>query len=87
MIDMKQRVVADRIARLSEEAAAVRIGRALDRVGASGTPWNTGAATIRPQPFNSRSPLRARVGSWLVSVGHSIAGPSSPARSGRSRGS
>ncbi len=84
---MQQRVVADRIARLSEEAAAIRIGRAVDGVDEADRRQHAARATeMRPLPLAGRSPLRARVGSWLVSVGLFVAGPPSPARSGRSRG-
>jgi len=58
MIDLQQFLVADHIAQLDDEAAALRAERRRQRGAGSGA----GAAR------------RVRIGRWLVGVGRAIAG-------------
>src|SRR3954464_12276693 len=72
MIDLQQALVADHIADLEREGAALRAERA-ERGHRAET--RDHAAAPRELPHASR---RVRLGRWLVAFGESISGPSAP---------
>src|SRR5690242_1395497 len=74
MIDLQKALVADHIARLEHEAAALRAERARDRAA---LPPRVTTELVRPV-VTAGSP-RLRLGRWLVSVGTAIAGTTQPA--------
>lgn len=74
MIDLQRALVANHIADLERERAALRAERARDHV--------RGHLAAGTEPIDepidhvpARLPRRARIGSWLVSIGQTIAGP------------
>src|SRR3954470_19836967 len=69
MIDLQQALVADHIADLEREGAALRAERA-ERAEA-----RVHAPAPRELPHASR---RVRLGRWLVAIGESISGSSAP---------
>ena len=71
MIDLQRAIVADHIADLEREGAALRAERDRDHRAHDGL-----AASAQPA---HRPPRRVRIGRWLVAVGQAIAGPSAPA--------
>ena len=75
MIDLKQAHVADHIARLEREGAALRAERANTRAALA-----IARAMVEPVrlPVVRRGSPRVRVGRWLVTVGASIAGTAEP---------
>ena len=76
MIELQQALVADHIAGLEHEAAALRAERQRDHDDAA----RPGPADTEPVPLAvvaSRSP-RLRLGRWLVAVGTLIAGTTEP---------
>lgn len=84
MIDLQQAFVADHIASLERDGAALRAERERDHVrahAAAGTDV-TDEPIDHPTALESR---RARVGRWLVGLGEAIAGPSDPCRDDNDR--
>ena len=75
MIDIKQALVADRIAGLERDGAALRAERSNARAA-----LGVGRAMIEPVrlPVVRRGSPRVRLGRWLVTIGISIAGPTAP---------
>lgn len=70
MIEIQQAAVADHIADLAREGAALRAERSRDHVRElAGAPDE---ALSHPADL---PPRRVRVGRWLVAVGEAIAGP------------
>lgn len=84
MIDLQKALVAEHIANLERERAALRAERERDHLRAHL------AAGTEPvdDPIDHVAdalPLRARLGRWLVAVGQAIAGPAA-GQTGRARG-
>jgi len=72
--NVQEAMVADHIAALQREGAALRAERARDRLR-KGAAVNE--ATAHPADLPSR---RVRIGRWLVAIGEAIAGSKRPAR-------
>ena len=75
MIDLKQAHVADHIARLEFEGAALRAERANARAALAIARAMTEPVRL---PVVRRGSPRVRLGRWLVTIGVSIAGPTAP---------
>lgn len=73
MIDLQRAAVADHIADLAREAAALRAERSRDHLREHAAAPDE--AHGHPADF---PPRRVRLGLWLVAVGEAIAGPSRP---------
>jgi hypothetical protein len=71
IIEIQQAAVADHIADLAREAAALRAERARDDVRVHSAVRDE----MSGEPVEL-APRRVRLGRWLVSVGEAIAGPS-----------
>lgn len=83
MIDLQKALVADHIATLERERAALRAERLRDHV--------RGHLAAGTEPIDDpidhvadALPRRARLGRWLVAVGQAVAGPAAVER-GRAR--
>lgn len=76
MIDLQQALVADHIAGLEREGAALRAerARAEDRALVVATP----ATEPVPLPVVRAGSPRVRIGRWLVGLGTAIAGTAEP---------
>ena len=74
MIDLQKALVADRIAGLQHEAAALRAERTRNR---SAAPAPVSTVPV-PLPVVTSGSPRVRLGRWLVAIGTSIAGASQP---------
>ena len=76
MIDLQQALVADHIAGLEREGAALRAERARADDHARGVePAETQPV---PLPVVTTGSPRVRIGRWLVGIGTAIAGPARP---------
>jgi hypothetical protein len=76
MIDLQRALVADHIAGLQREGAALRAERARDGRAATSA---LGSMTVPVRLPVSRPSRRVRLGRWLVGVGAAIAGPTETA--------
>jgi hypothetical protein len=74
MIELQQALVADHIAGLEHEAAALRAERARDR-SAAPAPVATEPVGL---PMVTAGNPRVRLGRWLVAIGTAIAGTAEP---------
>jgi hypothetical protein len=74
MIELQQAAVADHIASLAQEAAALRAERARDHLREHAAAPDE--ALNHPADLPTR---RVRLGRWLVGLGRSIAGPAEAA--------
>ena len=74
MIELQQALVADHIAGLEHEAAALRAERARDRAS---VPAPVTTEPVRLPVVAARNP-RVRLGRWLVAIGTAIAGTAEP---------
>jgi len=77
MIDLQQALVADHIAGLEREGAALRAERARTVVHAR-TVLEPASTEPIPLPVVSAGSLRVRLGRWLVAVGTALAGTTEP---------
>jgi hypothetical protein len=76
MIDLQQALVADHIAGLEREGAALRAERARDE--AQTREIAPAATEPVPLPIVPTASPRIRVGRWLVAIGTAIAGTAEP---------
>lgn len=74
--NVQEAMVADHIAALQREGAALRAERARDRIRKQAAA--VGEAASHPAHLHSR---RVRIGHWLVAFGEAIAGSKRPATS------
>lgn len=72
MIDLQRAIVADHIADLEREGAALRAERVRDDRDRDASSAPLHAPSHRP-------PRRVRLGQWLVAIGEAIAGPAASA--------
>lgn len=84
MIDLQKALVADHIADLERERAALRAERERDHLRGH---FATGTEPVDDPIDHVADALRfrARIGRWLVAVGQAIAGPAT-GQTGRARG-
>ncbi|MDQ3127709.1 MAG: hypothetical protein M3Q66_04530 [Chloroflexota bacterium] len=81
MIEFQQAAVADHIAGLAREAAALRAERTRDHIREHAAAPDEALTHPADLP-----PRRVRLGRWLVAVGEAIGGPTRPAPVPFSRG-
>ncbi len=74
MIDLQRAAVADHIADLAREGAALRAERSRDHLREHAAAPDEALTHPADLP-----PRRVRLGRWLVAVGEAIAGPARPA--------
>jgi hypothetical protein len=77
MIEIQQSAVADHIADLGREGAALRAERTRDLVREHGIVHGIAPDGLLDRPAGLPSP-RVRIGRWLVAIGEAIAGPARP---------
>ncbi len=70
MIDLQRAAVADHIADLAREGAALRAERNRDHLHE-----HAAARNVAPSNPADVPPRRVRLGQWLVALGEAIAGP------------